>query len=88
MDRERSGPVVPIKAKELNMDQAKRTYRDAETDLKKKARDVDGTDLKDVVGNAGDETRKDLGNAGDETRKDLGNAGDDVRKAGTEPTSR
>jgi hypothetical protein len=57
-----------------SMDEVKRTYRDVETDLKKTARDVDGTDPTDRVGNAGDEARK-----------DLGNMGDDVRKAGREP---
>jgi hypothetical protein len=31
---------------------------------------VDGTDLNDRVGNAGDEARKDLGNLGDDVRKD------------------
>ena len=51
------------------MDEVKRTYRKAKTDLKKAARAVDGTDLKDRVGNAGDEARKDLGNLGDEARK-------------------
>lgn len=42
------------------MDEVKRTYRDVETNVKKTARDVDGTDLKDRVGNAGDEAGKDL----------------------------
>ena len=50
------------------MDQAKRTYRDAKTDIKKAARGVDGADLKDQVGNAGDEIGKDLGNMGDDVR--------------------
>jgi len=56
------------------MDEAKRTYRDVKTDIKKAARGIDGTDFKDQVGNAGDEIGK-----------DLGNLGDDVRKAGREP---
>jgi hypothetical protein len=56
------------------MDDVKRTYRNVKTDVKKAARDVDGTDLNDRVGNAGDEARK-----------DLGNLGDDVRKAGRKP---
>ena len=56
------------------MDQAKRTYRNVKTDVKKTARGIDGTDPKDHVGNAGDEVGK-----------DLGNLGDDVRKAGREP---
>lgn len=56
------------------MDEAKRTYRDVKTDIKKAARGIDGTDFKDQVGNAGDEIGK-----------NLGNAGDDVREAGREP---
>ena len=56
------------------MDEAKRTYRDVKTDVKKTARGIDGTDFKDQVGNAGDEIGK-----------DLGNLGDDIRKAGREP---
>ena len=42
--------------------------------MKKTARGVDGTDLKDQVGNAGDKIGK-----------NLGNTGDDVRKAGRKP---
>ena len=40
----------------------KRTYRNIETDAKKTRRDLDGTDVKDTVGNAGDEARRVLGN--------------------------
>jgi hypothetical protein len=58
----------------MDMDEAKRTYRDVKTDVKKTARGIDGTDFKDQVGNAGDEIGK-----------DLGNLGDDVRTAGREP---
>jgi len=57
-----------------SMDKVKRTYRNVETDLKKTARGINGTDPKDYVGNAGDEVRK-----------DLGNLGDDVRRVGREP---
>ena len=56
------------------MDEAKRTYRDVKTDMKKAARGIDGTDPKDYIGNAGDEIGK-----------DLGNLGDGVREAGREP---
>jgi hypothetical protein len=59
------------------MDEVKRTYRDVKTDVKKTVRHGDGTDLKDRVGNVGDEARK-----------DLGNLGDDVRKAASEPETR
>ena len=51
------------------MDEVKHASREVVTDAKKTARDVDGTDLKDRVGNAGDEARKDLGNLGDDIRK-------------------
>ncbi len=56
------------------MADVKRTYRTVKTALKKSARGVDGTDLKDRVGNAGDAARA-----------HLGNLGDDVRKAGRKP---
>ena len=58
----------------LEHNEVKHMYRNAKTAVKKTARDVDGTDLKDRIGNAGDEARN-----------DLGNLGDDVRKAGREP---
>jgi hypothetical protein len=57
-----------------DMDEVKRTYRQVETGGKKAARGVDGTDLKDRVGNAGDAARR-----------NLGNLGDDVRRAGATP---
>ena len=48
------------------MYEAKRTYRDVKTDVKKTARGIDCTDFKDQVGNAGDEIGKNLGNTGDD----------------------
>jgi hypothetical protein len=53
------------------MDDAKRIYREGEDKTKEAAREVDGHQVTD-----------DLGNAGDEIRKNLGNAGDDLRHAG------
>src|SRR5664280_1724550 len=41
-----------------SMDQVKRTYRTVKTDLKKTARGIDGTDVKDQVGNAGGRGRR------------------------------
>jgi hypothetical protein len=41
------------------MDEVKKGYREGEVDAKKAARGVDGEDLGDKVGNAGDEVRKD-----------------------------
>ena len=52
------------------MDDAKKVYRQTEQDAKEAGARVDGDeDLKDQVGNAGDEVRKDLGNAGDDMKK-------------------
>ena len=65
------------------MDEVKRTYRDVETNVKKAARGIDGTDSKDYVGNAGDEIGKDLGNLGDEVR----NAGRDTEGPRSDPAT-
>ncbi len=61
------------------MDDIKKAGRDVQTETKKQVRDLDGHDLGDDIGNAGDEIRKDLGNAGDDIRKGLGHAGDEIR---------
>jgi hypothetical protein len=50
------------------MKDVKRTYRTVKTAVKQSARGVDGTDLKDRLGNAGDTARDDLGNLGDDVR--------------------
>ncbi len=50
------------------MDEIRSTYRDAKNEAKKAVRGVDGTDIEDGIGNAGDEVRKDLGNLGDDAR--------------------
>ncbi len=51
------------------MDEIKSTYRDVKDTTEKAVRGIDGTDLKDSVGNAGDKVRTDLGNLGDDARK-------------------
>ena len=51
------------------MDDAKRIYREGEQKIKETVREVDGHDVGDDIGNAGDEIRKDLGNAGDDMRR-------------------
>ena len=61
--------VLDRQERDPSMTEVKRTYRNVETGVKKAARSVDGTDLKDRVGNAGDEARKDLGNLGDDLRR-------------------
>lgn len=53
------------------MDNLKKPYRETEQDVKETLRDVDGHDIGDAIGNAGDEIRKDLGNAGDELRRPI-----------------
>lgn len=64
------------------MDDMKQAGRNIATETKKQARELDGHQLGDDIGNAGDEIRKDLGNAGDEVHKDLGKAGDHIRREG------
>jgi hypothetical protein len=51
------------------MDDIKRAGRDVETETKKQMRDLDGHDVGDDIGNAGDEVKKDLGNLGDDVRR-------------------
>jgi hypothetical protein len=52
------------------MDDVKKVYREGEQKVKEAVRGVDGTDLKDQVGNAGDQIRKDAGNAGDDMKRE------------------
>ena len=54
------------------MDQMKKVGREVETETKKQIRDLDGHDLGDDLGNAGDEVKKDLGDRRwDETEKKI-----------------
>jgi len=70
------------------MSEVKRTYRNVETGVKKAARSADGTDLKDRVGNAGDQARKDLGNLGDDVRQTGGKvSADRDAESGPKPRS-
>ncbi|HET7082578.1 MAG TPA: hypothetical protein VFJ00_02560 [Candidatus Limnocylindria bacterium] len=52
------------------MDQLKEAGREIETETKKGMRELDGHDLGDDIGNAGDEIKKDLGNLGDDVRRE------------------
>jgi hypothetical protein len=61
----------------MDVDKADRELEDKSREL---GRELDGHDVGDDIGNAGDEIRKDLGNTGDDIRKNLGNAGDDLRR--------
>jgi hypothetical protein len=56
------------------MDDAKRVYREGEHKTKEALREVDGHDVGDDIGNAGDEIRKDLGNMGDDVRHEVDRA--------------
>ena len=57
------------------MDDAKRTYRDAENEAKEQARKSDGDEsLSDKAANLGDDIRTGLENAGDEVDKQVDRA--------------
>ena len=60
------------------MNNPKEPYREAEQGVKKTLREVDGHDVTDDLGNAGDEIRKDLGNAGDDVRRGTEDAVDET----------
>jgi len=51
------------------MDDAKREYRDVKDKTKEAARELDGHQPADDIGNAGDDIRRNLGNAGDDMRE-------------------
>lgn len=51
------------------MDDMKRIYREGEEKTKEGARELDGHDLGDDLGNLGDDARKTLGNMGDDLRR-------------------
>jgi hypothetical protein len=61
------------------MEDAKRIYREGEDKAKEAAREVDGHQVTDDIGNAGDEIRKNLGNAGDQLRDAGDRTADEVR---------
>jgi hypothetical protein len=50
---------------------AKDTLRDAKTNTKEGVRELDGHQVKDDIGNAGDRLRDDLGKAGDKARDEF-----------------
>jgi hypothetical protein len=72
------------------MDDAKRVGREVETETKKGIRELDGHDLGDDIGNAGDEVKKDLGNLGDDLRRGGREAKGELNEGfhDREPTSR
>ena len=62
------------------MDDAKRAYRDVESKTKEAVREIDGHQITDDLGNAGDAIRRELGNAGDEMRDAADDAGREVHR--------
>jgi hypothetical protein len=68
-----STPFLPTRR--TTMDQLKEAGREIETETKKGMRELDGHDLGDDIGNAGDEIKKDLGNLGDDLRREGREAG-------------
>jgi hypothetical protein len=55
----------------------KKVDRELEDKSRELGREVDGHDIGDDIGNAGDEIRKDLGNTGDDLRRGVDDATDD-----------
>lgn len=49
----------------------KKPFREVEDKTREAGREVDGHDVGDDIGNAGDEIRKDAGNLGDDVRRDV-----------------
>jgi hypothetical protein len=64
------------------MDDLKSGYRGAENKTKEVARELDGHDVTDDIGNMGDDIRKGLGDAGDQLRRGADDLGDRVGNAG------
>jgi hypothetical protein len=55
----------------------KKVDRELEDKSRELGREVDGHDIGDDIGNAGDEIRKDLGNTGDDLRRGVDDVTDD-----------
>lgn len=65
----------------------KNTLRDVKTGTKEAAREVDGHQLKDDVGNAGDRIRDGLGKFGDKVRDEADQAHRNVHETGDTTTT-
>jgi hypothetical protein len=65
----------------ISMD-VKKGYREVEEKSRELGREVDGHDIGDDIGNAGDEIRKDLGNTGDDIRHGLDDAKRNAERQG------
>jgi hypothetical protein len=60
------------------MDQMKKVGREVETETKKRVRDLDGHDVGDDLGNAGDEVKKEIGNLGDDLHRGAHEVGNEI----------
>jgi hypothetical protein len=69
-------------------DEMKRIYREGEETVKEKVRDIDGHQIEDDIGNAGDEVRKGLGNLGDDVRREVDETGDEFERDMDKATGR
>ncbi len=65
------------------MDELKKGYRDVKDTGKQAGRELDGHQVTDDIGNAGDKVRNELGDLGDDARRDVRNAETDVDEHGT-----
>jgi hypothetical protein len=65
----------------MSMD-VKKGFREVEEKSHELGREVDGHDIGDDIGNAGDEIRKDLGNTGDDIRRGLDDAKRNAERRG------
>ena len=63
------------------VDSMKKAGREVENKAGEVGRELDGHDVGDDIGNAGDDIRTSLGNAGDDMRRDADHAADDARRA-------
>ncbi len=63
------------------MDDAKKLSRTVENKGREVGRELDGHDVGDDIGNAGDDLRAGLGNAGDSVRSGAKHAANDVERA-------
>lgn len=70
------------------MDELKKAFRGGEQGTREVARDIDGHDLSDDIGNIGDQARHDLGNLGDDVRGGADRGGADRTFPETEPSDK
>jgi hypothetical protein len=67
------------------MTEVKKVYREGENKARELGRELDGHDVGDDIGNAGDDIRKNLGNAGDDIRGHMDDVGDHAKRHRDDP---